>query len=145
MNLQVYDPQRRRCLDISLFERLVNGRLPVQQLLVSYQAAAQLLPCLFWPRTAWKEHCIECNATNTLCLQVQRRMQPAISALIRQELYPRLQDGPNVFQYPPISGLACRHQACIVPLRPVLHGMHGHSCITPHWQLSPRCYNHVDT
>ena len=33
-------------------------------------------------------------------------MQPAMSALIREELYPKLQDGANVFEYPPVSGLA---------------------------------------
>lgn len=37
-------------------------------------------------------------------LQVQRRMQPAISALIRKEVYPNLLDGANVLSHPPVAG-----------------------------------------
>ena len=33
-SLQVYDPQGKLCLDVSLFERLVNGELSVHSMLV---------------------------------------------------------------------------------------------------------------
>jgi hypothetical protein len=68
MSLQVYDPRGDLCLDVSLFERLVKGELPVQSMLV------------------------------------QRRMRPEISELIRRTIYPKLRDGENVLEYPPVSG-----------------------------------------
>ena len=42
--------------------------------------------------------------------QVQRRMQPAISALIRKEVYPSLVDGVNVSSHPPVAGEAIQHR-----------------------------------
>ena len=42
---QVYDPARLRRLDVSMFERLVEGNMPVQQLLVSSPAAHQAFYC----------------------------------------------------------------------------------------------------
>ncbi|KAF9358201.1 hypothetical protein BGX26_002268 [Mortierella sp. AD094] len=39
-------------------------------------------------------------------LTIQRRMRPEISSLIRNTLYPNLEDGGRVFQYPPVSGMA---------------------------------------
>ncbi|KAH7109262.1 hypothetical protein B0J11DRAFT_601729 [Dendryphion nanum] len=41
-------------------------------------------------------------------LEIQRRMHPCISDLIRQTLYPRLQDAPNVSRYPEVVGLRKR-------------------------------------
>ncbi|CAK7266776.1 hypothetical protein SEPCBS57363_002262 [Sporothrix epigloea] len=41
-------------------------------------------------------------------LSTQRRMHPSISALIRAPLYPALQDGSNVRNYPEVSGMAQR-------------------------------------
>jgi hypothetical protein len=41
-------------------------------------------------------------------LQVQRRMHPSISQLIRKTQYPQLQDDPSVFSYPEIVGI--RHR-----------------------------------
>ncbi|KAF9349803.1 hypothetical protein BGX26_011932 [Mortierella sp. AD094] len=38
-------------------------------------------------------------------LTTQRRMRPCISNLIRQPLYPDLEDGDNVHRYPPICGM----------------------------------------
>ncbi|SPQ99174.1 unnamed protein product (mitochondrion) [Plasmodiophora brassicae] len=38
-------------------------------------------------------------------LDIQRRMRPVISRLIRETLYPRLQDGCNVGQYPDVAGM----------------------------------------
>ncbi|KAF9106328.1 hypothetical protein BGX27_009209 [Mortierella sp. AM989] len=38
-------------------------------------------------------------------LTIQRRMRPEISNLIRKSLYPDLVDGPNVREYPPLSGM----------------------------------------
>lgn len=65
-------------LDVSLFERLIQPN----------NIIAQPLP-----------YCT---------LEVQRRMHPSISQLVRQTLYPQLQDGPNVSSYPLVSGL--RHR-----------------------------------
>lgn len=39
------------------------------------------------------------------CLQIQRRMRPEISRLIR-DLYPTLQDHPSTLQQPPLRGFA---------------------------------------
>ncbi|KAF9581056.1 hypothetical protein BGW38_002064 [Lunasporangiospora selenospora] len=38
-------------------------------------------------------------------LTIQRRMRPEISSLIRTTLYPHLQDGPNVHEYPSVTGM----------------------------------------
>jgi hypothetical protein len=72
--VQVYDPDGKLCMDVSLFERLVNNKLPVHELLV------------------------------------QRRMRPEISNLI-QTIYPKLKDGPEVENYPPVSGAISSHLA----------------------------------
>jgi hypothetical protein len=41
-------------------------------------------------------------------LHAQRRMHPSISNLIRQTLYPRLEDGGSVAEYPPVAGMRRR-------------------------------------
>jgi len=41
-------------------------------------------------------------------LETQRRMHPSISALIRETLYPNLEDAPNVHAYPEVVGLKKR-------------------------------------
>ncbi|RPA90894.1 hypothetical protein L873DRAFT_1753088 [Choiromyces venosus 120613-1] len=41
-------------------------------------------------------------------LETQRRMHPSISALIRNTLYPKLQDAPNMRENPPVPGLEKR-------------------------------------
>lgn len=41
-------------------------------------------------------------------LQTQRRMHPQISRLVRDTLYPDLQDDPSVAEYPPIAGIKPR-------------------------------------
>ncbi|KEY72970.1 hypothetical protein S7711_04644 [Stachybotrys chartarum IBT 7711] len=41
-------------------------------------------------------------------LETQRRMHPSISTLIRSTLYPSLQDGPNVLEYPQVRGMRDR-------------------------------------
>ncbi|KAF8936307.1 hypothetical protein BGZ58_004342 [Dissophora ornata] len=38
-------------------------------------------------------------------LTIQRRMRPEISSLIRSTLYPNLEDGERVRQYPPVGGM----------------------------------------
>lgn len=42
--------------------------------------------------------------SNVLILQKQRRMRPAISSLIRDTIYPQLQDGDNVKAFPDVAG-----------------------------------------
>ncbi|KAL3477564.1 hypothetical protein BJX99DRAFT_257376 [Aspergillus californicus] len=41
-------------------------------------------------------------------LETQRRMHPSISRLIRETLYPRLQDAPSVSEYPEVMGMRKR-------------------------------------
>ncbi|KAN0075671.1 hypothetical protein V8E54_006941 [Elaphomyces granulatus] len=41
-------------------------------------------------------------------LETQRRMHPSIAQLVRDTLYPQLKDSPNVFEYPPVSGMLKR-------------------------------------
>ncbi|KAL1954732.1 hypothetical protein VTO42DRAFT_785 [Malbranchea cinnamomea] len=41
-------------------------------------------------------------------LETQRRMHPSIARLIRDTLYPRLQDAPSVHQYPEVMGMRKR-------------------------------------
>jgi hypothetical protein len=65
-------------MDISLFERLVN---PNEN---------------------------ENRAVQFVTLEVQRRMHPSISTLIRSTLYPELQDSPEVVKYPEVSGMRRR-------------------------------------
>ncbi|KAF9354491.1 hypothetical protein BGX34_010978 [Mortierella sp. NVP85] len=40
------------------------------------------------------------------CLTIQRRMRPEISSLIRNSLYPHLEDGENVKEYPDVKGMS---------------------------------------
>jgi len=40
--MQVYDPRGNMCLDVSLFERLVNGELPVHSMLVQRRLRPQI-------------------------------------------------------------------------------------------------------
>lgn len=65
--------------DVSLFERLVN---PAEG--------------------------IRANKVPFSTLETLRRMHPSISTLIRDELYPSLQDFPTVLQYPQVHGI--RHR-----------------------------------
>lgn len=65
-------------LDVSLFERLVQPQ----------DTFAQPLPLS--------------------SLEVQRRMHPSISQLVRETQYPRLQDDPRVSQYPEVVGMRRR-------------------------------------
>ena len=65
-------------LDISLFERLVE------------------------PNDILRQPLPYCS------LEVQRRMHPSISELIRQTIYPRLQNAESVSEYPDVSGLKHR-------------------------------------
>lgn len=65
-------------LDISLFERLVHP------------------------------HENQSPAIPYVTLEVQRRMHPSISTLIRSTLYPELQDSPQVANYPEVSGMRRR-------------------------------------
>ncbi|KAF2639194.1 hypothetical protein P280DRAFT_527699 [Massarina eburnea CBS 473.64] len=65
-------------LDISLFERLVQPQ----------NILAQPLPF--------------CT------LEVQRRMHPSVSQLVRRTQYPNLQDDPSVFLYPEVVGMRRR-------------------------------------
>ncbi|KAI9709048.1 MAG: hypothetical protein M1820_003494 [Bogoriella megaspora] len=41
-------------------------------------------------------------------LEIQRRMHPSISSLVRRTIYPTLQDFPTVQTYPPVSGVKPR-------------------------------------
>lgn len=41
-------------------------------------------------------------------LETQRRMHPSIAQLVRETLYPRLEDAPSVSQYPDVSGMRKR-------------------------------------
>ena len=41
-------------------------------------------------------------------LDVQRRMHPSISSLVRETLYPQLRDHPSVMEYPEITGMRRR-------------------------------------
>ncbi|KAE8354048.1 hypothetical protein BDV28DRAFT_96047 [Aspergillus coremiiformis] len=41
-------------------------------------------------------------------LETQRRMHPSIAQLVRNTLYPRLQDAPSVGQYPEVAGMRKR-------------------------------------
>ena len=52
---------------------------------------------------------------------VQRRMRPCIADLIRNTLYPELQDGPNVKQYPHVTGD---------------DGLHSHYFVSSSWVVS---------
>jgi hypothetical protein len=65
-------------LDISLFERLVKPK----------DLFAKPLPLS--------------------TLDVQRRMHPSISQLVRETQYPQLKDDPSVFSYPRVSGMRKR-------------------------------------
>jgi len=72
------DEGKQYCLDISLFERLVNPLVP------------KIKPLPY------------CT------LETQRRMHPSVSELIRSTLYPRLLDAPTVLEYPQVSGMRHR-------------------------------------
>ena len=76
--LSCENPRSQVKMDISLFERLVH---PNEN---------------------------ENRAVPFVTLEVQRRMHPSISALIRTTLYPELQDSPQVANYPEVSGIRRR-------------------------------------
>jgi hypothetical protein len=77
-DLSCENPGSQIKLDISLFERLVHPEHG-QSMAVPY-----------------------------VTLEVQRRMHPSISTLIRSTLYPDLQDSPQVAHYPEVSGMRRR-------------------------------------
>ncbi|KPI35054.1 NFX1-type zinc finger-containing protein 1 [Cyphellophora attinorum] len=78
-DLQAANPMGRQySLDMSLFERLISP------------------PTVDAPRLP--------HTT----LQIQRRMHPQISELIRTTLYPHLEDHPSVHVLPPVPGIAQR-------------------------------------
>lgn len=76
--LSCENPRSQIKLDISLFERLVS------------------------PEGGGD------SAVPYVTLEVQRRMHPSISALVRSTLYPNLQDSPQVCDYPGVSGMRQR-------------------------------------
>lgn len=76
--LSCENPASQIKLDISLFERLV------------------------YPEDG------QSTAVPYVTLEIQRRMHPSISALIRSTLYPDLQDSPQVANYPEVSGMRRR-------------------------------------
>jgi hypothetical protein len=76
--LSCENPRSQVKMDISLFERLVH---PNEN---------------------------ENRAVQFVTLEVQRRMHPSISALIRSTLYPDLQDSRAVAAYPEVSGMRRR-------------------------------------
>jgi hypothetical protein len=76
--LSCENPRSEVKMDVSLFERLVH---PNEN---------------------------ENRAVQFVTLEVQRRMHPSISNLIRSTLYPGLQDSPEVAKYPEVSGM--RHR-----------------------------------
>lgn len=77
-DLSIDNPCSRITLDVSLFERLVSPRY-------------DLSPGLPY-----------------VTLEMQRRMHPSISNLVRSTLYQKLGDAPNVHDYPPVAGMARR-------------------------------------
>lgn len=77
-NLSIDNPASKITLDRSLFERLIIERFDTT------------------PGLPYKT------------LEIQRRMHPSISSLIRSTLYPNLGDAPNVQSYPPVAGMAKR-------------------------------------
>jgi hypothetical protein len=77
-DLSCENPRSLTKLDVSMFERLIQPEYE-QYATVPYST-----------------------------LQVQRRMHPSISTLIRSTLYPDLQDSPEVADYPEVSGMRRR-------------------------------------
>ncbi|GKZ36650.1 hypothetical protein AbraIFM66950_007825, partial [Aspergillus brasiliensis] len=77
-------------LDESLFERLANFRFG-QSAFNGTSEPNQL------------EYCFP-----VMQLSHQRRMHPSISELVRETLYPKLQDDPATASYPPIPGISRR-------------------------------------
>lgn len=67
-------------------------------------------------------------------LETQRRMHPSVSELIRSTLYPRLEDGGPVAQYPEIYGMKKR-----------LFWMHHESPEDQEVQLDPMTTSHTNT
>jgi hypothetical protein len=70
---------KKYSLDISLFERLVSPPTEVPGIKLPFST-----------------------------LNIQRRMHPTISALIKRTLYPTLEDAPNVLTYPVVTGMKKR-------------------------------------
>ncbi|RAL10327.1 putative NF-X1 finger and helicase domain protein [Aspergillus homomorphus CBS 101889] len=80
-------------------------------------------------------------------LETQRRMHPSISQLIRDTLYPRLQDAPSVLTYPEVVGIRKRlfwldHRV------PEGHASSEDAMATSHWndheiQLTIALVNHL--
>ncbi len=68
---------------------------------VKYSLDVSLFERLIHPRQAGIRLPFESLAT-------QRRMHPSISRLVRDTLYPDLNDGPNVHDYPSVSGMRRR-------------------------------------
>ena len=117
----MFDPDRKLQLDVSLFERLVtHSKLPAHQLLVrpafcSKAASAALRMGL---RAATARFVLVLAADAALRVQKQRRMRPAIADLIRNTIYPDLQDAACVQAYPDVAGgHACRRAQAPQALR----------------------------
>jgi superfamily I DNA and/or RNA helicase len=51
------------------------------------------------------ERLVRCKTVPHAMLTTQRRMLPAISQLVRETVYPELQDHPLVHKYPPVKGM----------------------------------------
>lgn len=77
-DLSIDNPCSRITLDVSLFERLVRPRFD------------------------------DSPGLSFVTLEMQRRMHPSISNLIRSTLYPNLCDAPNVLRYPEVAGMTKR-------------------------------------
>ncbi|ETN42088.1 uncharacterized protein HMPREF1541_04027 [Cyphellophora europaea CBS 101466] len=78
-DLEAANPRGKRfSLDMSLFERLIKPSAPSM------------------PRLPFTT------------LEIQRRMHPSISELVRETLYPKLQDHAGVSCYPPVVGMSRR-------------------------------------
>ena len=52
------------------------------------------------------ERLVTSGTLRTYTLQQQRRMRPCIANLIRNTIYPELQDHPSVLTYPDVRGMA---------------------------------------
>ncbi|KAL3456102.1 AAA domain-containing protein [Aspergillus heterothallicus] len=80
-------------------------------------------------------------------LETQRRMHPSISQLIRNTLYPRLQDAPSVSTYPEVVGV-CKRLFWLDHRVPEGHASREDAMATSHWndheiQLTTALVNHL--
>ncbi|KAL2862412.1 uncharacterized protein BJX67DRAFT_297384 [Aspergillus lucknowensis] len=80
-------------------------------------------------------------------LETQRRMHPSISRLVRDTLYPRLQDAPSVSEYPAVVGMRKR-LFWLDHRRPEAGASDQDAMATSHWndheiQLTVAMVNHL--